>query len=89
MVLRHEQLLTDPGGTHMLRHMGMCCNLGRNPKTWVPFFMEKSLMGLLFKIFRGLLCEPREVLKICVFLRQNRTKWVPFFRKIYKYWYLF
>ena len=41
-------------------HVKTCCNCGsvfaRNPKTWVRFFMKKSLtLGLIFKISRGLL----------------------------------
>ena len=48
--------------------------------------MKKSLfMCLIFKIFRGSLCEPWEILKkwqeISAFFQKNPQIWVPIFGK--------
>ena len=85
------------GGTHILRHTGMCRNF------W-SFFLQKipihgfyfswkipNFMGPIFIFFfwGGVAANPENVWKFGVFLLQNRKKCVPFFGKIPKHGYLF
>ena len=79
------------GGTHMLRHMGMCHNFElvfcMKSLNMGPIFHENILStinGSDFHNFPGF-----AILNFFVFLQQNRNKWVLFFQKIPNYGYLF
>ena len=78
--------LVPQGGTHMLRHTGMCHNFAsvfcKKSLNMDPIFHEKILnFGSDFKNFPN----PRKIWKFSMFLLlQNPKKWILFFKIIPK-----